>query len=73
MILDFAGQNQLQAVHALDGARLTQKAEAVRLEFRAAKFARARIGRASSARQDFELTAPVIDFTVRQGTFWSGR
>ena len=58
MILDFAGQNQLQKVHAVDGVRLTQNAVA---------------GNKPDAKgvatgpQDFELTARVIDFTVAQG------
>jgi len=55
VILDFAGRNQLQKVHAVDGARLTQKAEG------------ARKAGSSSAAQDFELTAPVITFTVAKG------
>ena len=58
LILDFAGQNQLQKVHALDGVRLTQKAVA---------------GNKPTAKgiatgpQDFELTAPIVDFTVARG------
>jgi len=58
MILDFAGQNQLQKVRAVDGVRLTQNAVA---------------GNKPDAKgittgaQDFELTARVIDFTVAQG------
>jgi lipopolysaccharide export system protein LptA len=57
VILDFAGRNQLQTVHAVDGARLSQKAMS---------------GGNPSAKgtggpQDFELTAPVIDFEVADG------
>ncbi|HET6181415.1 MAG TPA: LptA/OstA family protein [Candidatus Sulfotelmatobacter sp.] len=55
LILDFAGQNQLQKVHAVDGAHLTQRAAAGKKPA------------GSSAPQDFELTAPVIDFTVAKG------
>ena len=55
MILEFAGQNQLQTVHALDGARLTQKASG------------AKASGATSNPQNFELTASAIDFTVAQG------
>jgi lipopolysaccharide export system protein LptA len=55
MIMEFAGQNELQAVHALDGARLTQKASG------------AKNPGATSNPQNFELTAPVIDFKVAQG------
>ncbi len=58
LILDFAGQNQLQKVHALDGVRLTQKAVAGNKP--AAK------GIATGP-QDFELIAPIIDFTVAHG------
>ena len=68
MILDFAGKNQLQAVHAIDGARLTQRAES---SSGSSSVQRNSAGRDSagrgSARQNFELTAPVIDFKVRQG------
>jgi lipopolysaccharide export system protein LptA len=58
MILDFAGQNQLQKVHALDGVRLTQKGAPGRKP--AAK------GIATGP-QDFELIAPIIDFKIAQG------
>jgi lipopolysaccharide export system protein LptA len=54
VILDFAGQNQLQKVHALDGARLAQRA------------AGSNQG-STSEPQDFDLTATAIDFTVAQG------
>ncbi len=58
VIFEFAGQNQLQKVHALDGVRLTQNAAA---------------GTKPSPKdiakdpQDFELTAQGIDFTIAQG------
>ena len=54
-VVDFAGRNQLQKVHAVDGARLTEKAEGTKKPG------------SNSASQDFELTAPVIDFTVAKG------
>jgi lipopolysaccharide export system protein LptA len=54
VILDFAGQNQLQKVHALDGAHLIQKA------------GNKKPG-STSQPQDFDLTSTVIDFTVAQG------
>jgi lipopolysaccharide export system protein LptA len=60
VVLDFAGQNKLQKVHALDGAHLIQKATTEKKP--AAKGA-------TGGPQDFELTAPVIDFTVVQGRF----
>ncbi|HYA48044.1 MAG TPA: hypothetical protein VEE87_00585 [archaeon] len=55
VILEFAGRNQLKKIHAVDGARLTQKAGGT---------TQPGMG---SAPQDFLLTAPVIDFTVAQG------
>ncbi|HLZ43074.1 MAG TPA: LptA/OstA family protein [Candidatus Sulfotelmatobacter sp.] len=58
VILEYAGQNQLQAVRALDGARITQKG--------AAEKSNAGQGIAPGP-QDFELTAPDINFAVEQG------
>jgi lipopolysaccharide export system protein LptA len=55
-ILDFLGKNELQKVHAMDGVRLTQHG---------ASSAAPATG--SSAPQDFELAAPVVDFFVVQG------
>src|SRR5215469_1181309 len=57
VILDFAGQNQLQTVHALDGAHLTQRG----VENQPA-------GKSgSSTQQDFDLRSPGIDFTLADG------
>ena len=53
MILDFAGPNQLQKVHAVEGAHLIQKATP-------------KPG-ATTAPQDLDLTAPAIDFDVAHG------
>jgi lipopolysaccharide export system protein LptA len=53
--VDFAGQNQLQKVHALNGVRLTQNAVAENKPVSAAD------------PQSFELTAPAIDFKVAEG------
>ena len=58
VILDFAGQNQLRMVHALDSVRLTQNA--------GEGFRPAAKGTASGP-QDFELTAPAMDFIVSHG------
>ena len=58
VIMSFAGQNQLQKVHAVDGVRLAQKA--------ASGNKPAGKGVASGP-QDFEITAPIIDFAVAQG------
>jgi lipopolysaccharide export system protein LptA len=55
VVLEFLGQNQLHKVHALDGARLTQKATG---DMQAT---------AGSAPQDFELSASAIDFDVAEG------
>jgi lipopolysaccharide export system protein LptA len=58
VILNFTGDNQLQTVRALDGARLFQRSESG---------SATSIKSASAPSQDFELTAPVIDFTVARG------
>ena len=58
VVLDFAGQNELQKVHAIDGAHLMQKA---------ANSSNPVKKGAGSGPQDFELTAPVIDFAVEHG------
>ncbi len=59
-VMDFAGQNELQKVQALDGVRLTQKAPPA---------SKPGTKGAGSGSQDFEITAPIIDFTVAQGHF----
>ncbi len=58
VVFDFAGQNELQKVHALDGVRLKQNAVAENKP--GAK------GIAAGP-QDFDLAATAIDFTVAQG------
>ena len=55
VILDFAGQNELQKVHAVEGARIVQRSTS------------GAGSNAALAPQGFELTAPVIDFMVEQG------
>jgi len=65
VILEFAGQNKLQKVHALDGAHLIQKATTEKKPTDRKPAAKG----AAGGPQDFELTAPVIDFTVAQGRF----
>jgi lipopolysaccharide export system protein LptA len=55
VVVDFAGQNEVQKVHALDGARLVERAASP-----------SQPG-STSAAQDFELTAPAINFTVAEG------
>ena len=56
-ILDFAGQNQLQNVHALEGVRLTQKSTANQPIPK----------NSASGPQDFKIMARAIDFTVAKG------
>ena len=58
LVLDFAGQNELQKVHAIDGVRLTQKAPAG---------SKPAVNGMATGPQDFELTAPIIDFAVADG------
>ena len=55
-VLDFVGQNELQKVHAADGVKLAQHATSARPG-----------GPNSSPPQDFDITAPVIDFFVAEG------
>ena len=57
-IFEFAGQNQLQRVHALDGARLTQKS---------ATGGNPAAKNLATGPQDFEIVANGIDFTVAGG------
>ena len=56
VIFDFAGENQLQKIHAVDGAHLSQKT--AKASGPADK---------NSGPQNFDLTAPAIDFTVAGG------
>jgi lipopolysaccharide export system protein LptA len=58
VLLDFAGQNQLQKVHALDGVRLTQRAGAEN---------KVEPNAAAAGQGDFALTAPAMDFIVEEG------
>ena len=57
-ILDFSGENELRKIHAEDGARLAQHAPSPGV---AAANANA------TSRQDFEVSAPIIDFFVARG------
>ncbi len=59
VILNFSGDNQLQTVQAVDGAHLRQTGTASR-------------EKVSTAAQDFDLTAPQIDFTVAEGHILRG-
>jgi lipopolysaccharide export system protein LptA len=55
-VLDFAGLNQLQKVHAADGVRLSQHSASTTTTTANA-----------SPPQDFDITSPVIDFFVAEG------
>jgi lipopolysaccharide export system protein LptA len=55
-VLDFAGLNQLQKVHAAEGVRLSQHSAS-----------RITTAANSSSPQDFDITARVIDFFVADG------
>jgi lipopolysaccharide export system protein LptA len=67
-ILDFLGQNQLQKVRAMDGVRLAQHgaSSAAPAGGSSASFPAVSSGR-SSAPQDFDLTALIVDFFVAEG------
>jgi len=54
VVLDFGGQNELQKIHAIDGAHLRQTSAAAN-------------NSPQNPAQDFDLTAPVIDVAVKQG------
>jgi lipopolysaccharide export system protein LptA len=66
MIMDFTGRNQLQKVHAVDGARLIQKA-AQKTVSGDQSIKDAKGSKGAGTPQDFEITAPIIDFTMAQG------
>jgi len=53
-ILDFAGQNELRKIHAVDGAHLRQRSATAN-------------NSPQQPVQDFDLTAPAIDIAVKQG------
>jgi lipopolysaccharide export system protein LptA len=59
-ILDFLGKNQLQKVHAMDGVRLAQHGASTAAPATGSSAS-------SSSQQDFDLTAPVVDFFVADG------
>jgi lipopolysaccharide export system protein LptA len=59
-ILDFLGRNQLQKVHAMDGVHLAQHANSTNPPATNAS-------EHSSQSQEFDLTAPIVDFFVAEG------
>jgi len=58
VVLDFAGQNELQKVHALENVHLAQKQSDTSASPKTA-----------SSPQDFDLNASAIDFKVAEGRF----
>ncbi len=56
VILDFAGQNQLQKVHAAEGVHLAQHAAG-----------NDKAGASASPPQNLDIAAPIIDFFVAEG------
>jgi hypothetical protein len=60
-LLDFGTQNQVQKVHASEGVRLAQQAVS------AVSKDKDTVKKEGSGPQDFEVTAPVIDFFVLDG------
>jgi lipopolysaccharide export system protein LptA len=62
--LRFSGEQVLRAIHAEDGVRLAQQKSSNEAEFVAASAA-SKNGKPNS--QDTELTAPAMDFTVKNG------
>ncbi len=59
-ILDFLGRNQLQKVHAMDGVHLAQHAGT-------ANPTATNASEQASQPQDFDLTAPIVDFFIAEG------
>jgi lipopolysaccharide export system protein LptA len=55
-ILTFLGQNELQKVHAMDGVRLAQRSTG-----------NGAPNASSSSPQEYDITAPIIDFFVVEG------
>jgi lipopolysaccharide export system protein LptA len=60
-VLDFRGQNELQKIHAMDGVKLAQRGST------GASRTAAGGGPASNSVQDFDITAPIIDFFIADG------
>jgi lipopolysaccharide export system protein LptA len=59
-ILNFLGQNELQKVHAMDGVRVVQHSASTSATMTSSSAN-------STAPQDYDITAPIIDFFVVEG------
>jgi lipopolysaccharide export system protein LptA len=72
-VLDFMGQNQLQKVHAMDGVRLAQHGGITSALAGNASQAPEPLASEHASQpyvsgpQDFDITAPVVDFFVAEG------
>jgi lipopolysaccharide export system protein LptA len=72
VILDYAGQNQLQKVHALEHVRLTQSGahqDTTTAKSSTKDFGSQNLGAQDFGAQDFALTASAVDFLVVDGRF----
>jgi lipopolysaccharide export system protein LptA len=72
VILDYAGQNQLQKVHALQHVRLTQSGanqDTTTAKSSTKDFGSQNLGAQDFGAQDFALTASAVDFLVVEGRF----
>jgi lipopolysaccharide export system protein LptA len=72
VILDYAGQNQLQKVHALQHVRLTQSGanqDTTTAKSSTKDFGSQNLGAQDFGAQDFVLTASAVDFLVVDGRF----
>jgi len=67
VVVDFAAENQVRTVHASDGVRLQQHAVNSSSPPAGAAPGRSSTDQPSPGPQDFELTAPVVDFFVAEG------
>ncbi|MFZ0951933.1 MAG: LptA/OstA family protein [Candidatus Sulfotelmatobacter sp.] len=63
-ILDFLGRNELQKVHATDGVHLAQHPDSTTTQ---ATNASEHASQRASELQDFNLTAPTVDFFIADG------
>jgi lipopolysaccharide export system protein LptA len=65
-ILDFSGQNELQKIHASDGVHLIQHRDVLSADA-VSRNATAKAGASNGPPQNFDITAPIIDFFMAGG------